>query len=174
MKDFLAFRRMIVPKIIHVIFWIGVAMSIIGGIVMVANGVDGRARFVGVALIVLGPILARIWCEILILAFRINETLTEALGALNTKQDTSDERLTEALNTLKTRQDEILSALKTRQEVANETLAVVLNSLKTKQDTEAAQPPVLPPPIIEEPRGDTVAQSDVVRKKRKSAAIAAS
>lgn len=80
--DFLSFRRMITPLIIQVLFWIGVVVSVIAGLIMiVAGAVDdyggGEQVLIGLTVFVLGPIVVRIWCELLILFFRMNETLTE-------------------------------------------------------------------------------------------------
>jgi len=92
MEDFWAFRKMITPVIIQVIFWIGSLISIILGIFLIANAHTpsitdyygntlsswNEARvWYGIAIIILGPLFIRIWCEMLILFFRINETLTE-------------------------------------------------------------------------------------------------
>ena len=74
-KDFLSFRRMITPLIIQVIFWIGVGVCVIAGLIEIATGMPSRLG--GVVTLLLGPILVRIWCELVIVAFRINETLTD-------------------------------------------------------------------------------------------------
>lgn len=66
--DYLSFRRMITPIFIQVIFWIFVAGVVISGIVVMVN-----SSFVGgLALIIFGPLFARIYAEILIVIFRIN------------------------------------------------------------------------------------------------------
>jgi hypothetical protein len=54
-----------------VIFWIAVAAIVIGGIVQIANGRAGE----GILLIILGPLGARIYAEILIVIFRINDNV---------------------------------------------------------------------------------------------------
>lgn len=83
MGDFLAFRTMVTPVIIQVLFWIGAIMCIIVGGMMIVYGATqyhmGEANYLwkGVLLFVLGPLGVRIYCEILIIFFRINETLTE-------------------------------------------------------------------------------------------------
>ncbi|MEA2016396.1 MAG: DUF4282 domain-containing protein [Actinomycetota bacterium] len=90
MKDFLSFRKMITPVIITIIFWIGVSACVIGGIVMIVDGARmsyGGAGTVGLGLgyIFLGPIVVRVYCEILIIIFRINETLTEIKNNIERK-----------------------------------------------------------------------------------------
>jgi hypothetical protein len=85
MNDFLSFRRMITPIIIQIIFWIGVIGVVIGGIVVIATAHDEAGQIVyGIFLMILGPLWVRIWCELLILFFRMNETLTEIKN--NTKK----------------------------------------------------------------------------------------
>jgi NADH:ubiquinone oxidoreductase subunit 6 (subunit J) len=80
MKDFLAFRTMVTPFIIQILFWLGAIICLIAGVIMVIYGsTQGQAQYVwqGVLLFVLGPLGVRVYCEILIVFFRINETLTE-------------------------------------------------------------------------------------------------
>ncbi len=80
MKDFLAFRTMLTPILIQVIFWIGVIICIVVGLVYLGWGIKHETVagiYKGVLILILGPIGVRIYCEILIIFFRINETLTE-------------------------------------------------------------------------------------------------
>jgi hypothetical protein len=73
MNEFLSFDTMITPLIIKIVFWIGVAGCVIGGIVMMIQG----SFLTGLLVLVLGPICVRIYCEILIVIFRIHESLVE-------------------------------------------------------------------------------------------------
>jgi uncharacterized membrane protein len=83
MRDFWAFRTMVTPVIIQILFWIGTSLCIIIGAIMVIYGAthfqadQGRYLLKGVLLFLLGPLGVRVYCEILIIFFRINETLTE-------------------------------------------------------------------------------------------------
>jgi hypothetical protein len=83
MSDFWAFRTMVTPVIIQILFWIGTILCVIIGAIMVIYGAThfqaGQAQYLwkGVLLFVLGPLGVRVYCEILIIFFRINETLTE-------------------------------------------------------------------------------------------------
>lgn len=72
MGDFLRFEVMITPVLIQILFWLAVAFSVIAGIVMLTAG---NAR--GVLVIIFGPIMARIYAEILIVLFRINDHLRQ-------------------------------------------------------------------------------------------------
>lgn len=69
--DYLLFRRMLIPLFIQVIFWIGVGFILVSGLGTMALSVT-----LGLVTLVLGIILWRAVCEIIILAYRINETLT--------------------------------------------------------------------------------------------------
>ena len=86
-SDFLSFRKMITPIIIQIIFWIGVAVSVITGLGTIIAGIGdyggGLAVLGGLATIIFGPIVVRIYCELLILFFRMNETLTDISNNLD-------------------------------------------------------------------------------------------
>jgi hypothetical protein len=77
MGDFLSFRKMITPVIIQIIFWIGVAAAIIGGIVVLVAADEAGTRVLGLLYMILGPLYWRVFCEVVILFFRMNETLTD-------------------------------------------------------------------------------------------------
>jgi hypothetical protein len=82
LSDFLSFRRMITPLIIQILFWAGVIISVIAGLIMIISGATsdyggGGEVLIGLLIIVIGPFAVRIWCELLILFFRMNETLSE-------------------------------------------------------------------------------------------------
>lgn len=93
LRDFMSFRRMITPVIIQVLFWIGVAISVLMGVIIFFGGIIGGISdnsfgsvlggLIGGPIIMLvGILLTRIYSELLILAFRINETLTEIKNLL--------------------------------------------------------------------------------------------
>ena len=88
MSDFWAFRTMVTPVIIQILFWIGAVLCLITGAIMVIYGASqfqagqGHYLWKGVLLFVLGPLGVRVYCEILIIFFRINETLTEIKHAI--------------------------------------------------------------------------------------------
>ena len=89
MEDFLKFRKMFTPVIIQILFWIGVGVSVIAGLVQIGTAFSryGSAVSVltGLLTIVLGPVVVRIYCELLILFFRMNKTLTEIRDGLAKK-----------------------------------------------------------------------------------------
>lgn len=91
MEDYLSFRKMITPLVIKILFWIGVAVCVIAGLITVATsfGRYGSGAFgflSGLLFIVLGPVVVRIYCELLILFFRMNDTLTEIKQELAKKK----------------------------------------------------------------------------------------
>ncbi len=89
MSDFWAFRTMVTPVIIQVLFWVGVIVCIIAGLVMIVMGIKltgDQMVLKGVLLAILGPLGVRVYCEILIVFFRINETLTEIKHSLEGRQ----------------------------------------------------------------------------------------
>lgn len=75
MGDFLRFEVMITPILIQILFWILVIADVIVGIVIIITADDAPGRAAGFLLIILGPIVIRIYAEILIVLFRINDHL---------------------------------------------------------------------------------------------------
>ena len=68
--DFLLFRRMIAPFFIMAIFWLGAVLLIIAGLFMAVMGlIQGVGigklfiMLLGVAYMILGPFLLRLYCE---------------------------------------------------------------------------------------------------------------
>ena len=77
-QEFLTFRKMITPVIIQILFWIFVALVVIGGLLTIVAGAsigNGIVLLTGLGYIVIGPIFVRIYCEVLIIFFRMNESL---------------------------------------------------------------------------------------------------
>ena len=91
MDDYLTFRKMITPIIIQVVFWIGVVLIAIVGLWEIFRGATtnfggGQLVLTGLVTLLLGPLFWRIFCELLIVVFRINDTLTEIKGAKGAKK----------------------------------------------------------------------------------------
>lgn len=70
MNEFLSFRKMITPVIIQIVFWIGVVGCVIGGFVSLVQG-----QFEGIFMMLIGPVVVRIYCELIIIAFRLLDTM---------------------------------------------------------------------------------------------------
>jgi hypothetical protein len=82
MEDFFAFRKMITPTIIQIIFWIGVVLSVLFGLGIMFQGSLG-AFIVGLSYVIAGPIVVRIYCELIILLFRIYDVLNDIKSNTN-------------------------------------------------------------------------------------------
>ena len=80
MKDVLFFDNMITPKIITIVYWLMLVGVVIAGLgsMFAGFGGFGFGKFLmGLVYIVFGAIGARIWCELLIVLFKMNEALQE-------------------------------------------------------------------------------------------------
>jgi len=73
MQEYLTFERMITPIIIQIIFWVALVAVVIGGFVALVSG----EVISGLATIILGPVVVRVYCELVILFFRMNASLTD-------------------------------------------------------------------------------------------------
>jgi len=74
MKEIFFFDSMLTPKIINFVYWLSLLGFVIAGIVGMFTE-DGRGFLGGIIMIIIGSIGARIWCELLIVLFKINENL---------------------------------------------------------------------------------------------------
>ena len=80
MKNVLFFDSMLTPKIITFVYWLMLFAAIVGGIGSMFSGYDGlsfSSFLMGLVYAVVGAIGARIWCELLIVLFKMNEALQE-------------------------------------------------------------------------------------------------
>lgn len=84
--DLLAFRRMIAPTIIIVLFWLGIASAVLAGLGVLISGVFMLSVSVplalatmlgGILLIPIAVLYVRLLSEAAIVLFRINETLSD-------------------------------------------------------------------------------------------------
>lgn len=77
---FVNFDKMITPTIIKILFWIGIAVVVISGLFSLVGGIitpygGGRAVLMGLLTLVIGPIVVRVYCELLIVIFKMHEAL---------------------------------------------------------------------------------------------------
>ncbi len=78
MNEFLAFRKFITPVIIQIVFWIGVVLMVGFAITtMVLSEGNAGGIITGFILLFLGPLAVRVYCELLILMFRIHDALSD-------------------------------------------------------------------------------------------------
>lgn len=71
MKDIFFFESMLTPKIITFVYWLMLLTVVVGALGTIFSGkiLIGLGAFVG------GVIGVRIWCELLIVLFKINENI---------------------------------------------------------------------------------------------------
>lgn len=85
MNDFLLFRKMISPWLIQILFWLIVLFCIYIAIIDIF---EKESYLVIFEVLILGPIVARVVCELFILFFRINDNLTQIKQALTSRSNT--------------------------------------------------------------------------------------
>ncbi|MDP9172616.1 MAG: DUF4282 domain-containing protein [Planctomycetota bacterium] len=81
MDEFLSFRKMITPIVIAALFWVGVALSLLTALGYMLAGGWGLLK--GLLWLVVGPLMVRIYCELLMLLFRIYEEIVVIRVALS-------------------------------------------------------------------------------------------
>ena len=84
MEDFLTFRRMITPIIVQGAFLVSIILCIGFGIYVMWGG--GFRILFGLLLMIFGPFVVRIWCEVVLLLFRMNRNLIEIRRKLPAQQ----------------------------------------------------------------------------------------
>lgn len=72
-KDLFFLDKMLTPIIILILFWLGIFISVVGGLVAIVNG----QVLSGVGAMVLGPLICRIWSEMIIVIFNIYKAVKE-------------------------------------------------------------------------------------------------
>lgn len=77
MKDVFFFDSMLTPKIITFVYWLMLFTVVISGLGAIFSGYGGffGNLFAGLGIIIGGAIGARIWCELLIVLFKIHDNL---------------------------------------------------------------------------------------------------
>src|SRR5699024_10194888 len=97
MQQFISFDKMITPTIIKILFWIGVALSGLFAIILLFTGLVqmfsgfGEGFYVsllfvlGLASFVVGMLMSRIYCELLIVVFKMQEALSSIDRKLESK-----------------------------------------------------------------------------------------
>jgi hypothetical protein len=71
-KDLLFFDKMIMPKVITLLYWIGLVVCVISGLVTMFS-----SFLTGLGILVGGCIGVRLYGEIIMLFFKMNEALQE-------------------------------------------------------------------------------------------------
>lgn len=94
MRKFFSFDKMITPMIIQLFFWVGVIGTIVSGIGMIIVGImskeGGMFQIIsGVICLFLGPLFVRIYCEMLIVFFKMQASLMQISEMMKEKQQDS-------------------------------------------------------------------------------------
>ena len=71
MDDVLKFRTFVTPKLIQLIFFLGVIACVLAGFASMAQG----GVFGGLLLLLIGLLVVRIYCELTIIIFSIHDRL---------------------------------------------------------------------------------------------------
>ena len=72
--EFLTFRKMVTPIFIQLLFWLGVIGVIGAGIFTMTMGDE---PVLGILMVILGPLVVRIYAELMIVLFRIHSSLNQ-------------------------------------------------------------------------------------------------
>lgn len=84
MNAFLNFDNFITPKFISVLYWILLAVIVLSGLSFMFTSRLGFAGFlIGLVIILLGALFTRIYCELLMVVFSMNNHLKK----INEKTD---------------------------------------------------------------------------------------
>lgn len=78
MKNLFFFEKMLTPKIITIVYWLLLVAAVLSGLGTMFNefeGVTFMSFVMGLAVAIGSMIGARIWCELLIVLFKIHENL---------------------------------------------------------------------------------------------------
>ncbi|UFU00184.1 DUF4282 domain-containing protein [Radiobacillus kanasensis] len=91
-KDFTSFNKMITPTIIKVVFWVGIGFSILSGLIQIIAGANspwggGIQVIIGLITLVVGPLITRVYCELMIVIFKMQETLQSIDGKIINKSE---------------------------------------------------------------------------------------
>ena len=75
MLRFLTFDELITPTIISIIYWIGIVLIVLGALSSMFAGFG--AFIIGLIGAAIGLIFWRVWCEVMIILFRIHGDLSQ-------------------------------------------------------------------------------------------------
>jgi hypothetical protein len=93
MRNFLAFRTMLTPAVIQSL-WVVLSLFLVlaGLFAFFSDDPAGEGtRGVGLAVAVLGPFLLRIYCELIIVIFKIYEVLGQLLEATEDQLEATED-----------------------------------------------------------------------------------
>ncbi len=74
-KDVFYFDEMLTPKLITLIYWLLLLLAVLSGLGIIFTGMSFSSFIGGLLAIIIGAVFARIWCELLIVVFKIHENI---------------------------------------------------------------------------------------------------
>lgn len=77
MNEYLTFRKMITPVVIQVVFWLGIVGVIVAGFGAMFAPAPYGGFFKGLMILIFGTLLWRIYCELVIVFFQMNDAMGE-------------------------------------------------------------------------------------------------
>lgn len=75
MRAIFFFDSMLTPKIITLVYWLILLLVVISGVRLIVSGSGLVSILGGGVAIIGGAVFARIWCELMIVLFKIHENL---------------------------------------------------------------------------------------------------
>ncbi len=78
MKAVFSFDSMLTPKLVTILYWLLLLAALVSGLATMFGGYYGfsiESFFLGLLTIIGGAVGARIWCELMIVIFKINSNL---------------------------------------------------------------------------------------------------
>lgn len=75
MQRYLTLNELITPTIIRLVYWIGIALIVLGALSSMFGGF--RAFIFGLIGAAIGLVLWRVWCEVMLILFRIHDDLAQ-------------------------------------------------------------------------------------------------
>mgnify|MGYP000976633490 CR=1 FL=1 len=79
MRDYLEFKKFATPIVIEFLFWLGVGFCVVSGISMIifsaGRFANGYGIVSGILTLLVGPIVVRVVCEVIMAIFGIHEEL---------------------------------------------------------------------------------------------------
>lgn len=98
MKEFLNFDKMFTPLLIKIFYWISTVATLFASFAIIIGGVFGHSYnsgylvLFGILLMILGPIFIRITCELIIVIFKIHESLVDIKNKISIKHTDEDNK----------------------------------------------------------------------------------
>ncbi|MFT6834477.1 MAG: hypothetical protein ACJA0H_000508 [Francisellaceae bacterium] len=79
MKGIFLFESMLTPKIITFVYWLLLVAALVSGLTTMFGGYQSSILG-GLGIIIGGAVGARIWCELMIVLFKIHENLQKIVN----------------------------------------------------------------------------------------------